>query len=262
MRGRQFGELIVRSTDGLLRSVTDLLLFQTYLVTALIGKHTKYEMDQGITEAQQLLEEINYTTIKSACYRLMRAGLIVKTKTPTALEIAITDLGKRRIDALFPAYHEKRPWDGHMYLISYDIPTKASSIRDLLRRHIHRAGAALLQESLWVTPYNPQKLLLDFSKHHHNPGTILVSKLGKDGAIGAEDLTDLLVRIYHLKDINERYHEFIQTYKNTRPQSLLPISLAYLSILKDDPQLPFALEPENFLGKQAYVCYRRLFHLS
>ncbi|MBU1327173.1 hypothetical protein KKB64_04890 [Patescibacteria group bacterium] len=33
----------------------------------------------------------------------------------------------------------------------------------------------------------------------------------------------------------------------------------YLSILRDDPQLPFQLLPDNWLGLKAYQLYRKIY---
>ena len=253
-----FGQQLARVSEGLLESVTDLLLFQFYLTTQMVGAHTTFQMERAVDEAHNILDDVNYKTIKSVLYTLTQTKHIERTAHRTILDVSITDLGKKRITSRFPMYHDKRPWDGHMYLVSYDIPNKARGMRNVLREQIRKAGAALLQESLWVTPYNPHLLLEDFSQRHHHPGTIIVSKLGRDGAIGAENLTDLLVRIYHLASVSSRYEKFIETYGHTRPQITLSASIAYCAILKDDPQLPFPLEPKNFPGKRAHDLFLRI----
>ncbi|MCX6793890.1 MAG: hypothetical protein NTY06_02180 [Candidatus Gottesmanbacteria bacterium] len=254
-----FTHQLTKVSEGLLETATDLLLFQVYLTTSLIGTHTIFQVEHAVGEAHHILDEVNYKTIKSALYALTNNGCITRSKKRSSLELDITELGKKRIESLFPTYRDKRPWDGHMYLISYDIPNKTSAIRNLLRESIRRAGAALLQESLWVTPYSPQGLLSDFSKTHHLTGTIIVSKLGKDGAIGAESLSDLLVRIYHLKSVNDRYAKFIEAYGHAHLQSNLAASFAYYAILKDDPQLPLPMPcSSSFSGKNNLAkCHAR-----
>jgi len=109
----------------------------------------------------------------------------------------------------------------------------------------------MLQESVWVTPYNPIDTLRSFIDKEGLTGTVIVSALGKDSSIGEEDLVSLLVRIYGLKTLNIRYTTWVGVYrKNDIDQGGL---IAYLSILKDDPQLPFELLPSWWKGDEAYT---------
>lgn len=78
----------------------------------------------------------------------------------------------------------------------------------------------------------------------------MVSDIGKDGSIGDEDLNNLVNRVYCLEKINQRYKDFINelgTIKVVNSQ----IHFQYLSILKDDPQLPFEILPFDWTGDKA-----------
>jgi DNA-binding transcriptional regulator PaaX len=103
-----------------------------------------------------------------------------------------------------------------------------------------------------MTPYNPTGIIDTFTEENSIPGTILVSKLGKDGAIGDEDRKTLIQRVYGYKKLNDRYKAFIDQYTNRKEVSKTQRALDYHMILTDDPQLPFALEPERFLAKEAH----------
>ena len=75
--------------------------------------------------------------------------------------------------------------------------------------------------------------------------------------IGKEKLEDLIRRVYRLDALNARYDEFMERYEpQNKPKSLFDMSAAYFAILKDDPQLPFALLPKDFLGEKAYHHYQ------
>lgn len=258
MERKQLTHQLLAASEGVLATVTDLVLFQMYLPLALVGKRSPYEIHRGFEEAQQLLADINYRTIKKALYRLTAQGLITRSPKRSVLELAITKEGKKRMEEIMPIYREHRPWDGVLYLVSYDIPTKANTSRDLLREYLRRVGCALLQESLWLAPYNPGQLLEEYSREHRIPGTILVSRLGHDGTVGQEKLETLLARVYRLDELAKRYRQFIAHYETaTTPISPLRLSLDYFAILKTDPQLPFALEPKDFPGRQAYHLFLR-----
>ena len=212
------------------------------------------DANRMVEEVHNMLDTVNYNSIKRAISHLKTQGLILRPKHDK-LTLSITKLGQDRIANIVPMYRTERPWDGYLYLISYDIPKKSNASRDRLREYIRRTGGALLQESLWMNPYNPTLILEDFVRLRRISGTVLVSKLGKDGAIGNENLDVLLDRIYHLHTLVKRYQTFIDTYKQVKHPSLLSLSLEYFSILKDDPQLPFDLLPNNFPAEHAYQLF-------
>ena len=168
---------------------------------------------------------------------------MTRNKGEDRLSLAITKQGKQRIREMLPTYKTERPWDNHIYLISYDIPKIANRSRDVLREYIKRTGGALLQESLWINPYNPTLLLESFTRHRDIPGTILVSKLGTDGAIGGETLAELISRVYKLDVLQEAYEEFLETYRRssgTPKRKLLWIILLFSSAIPSS----FPLEPK------------------
>lgn len=260
MRNKKLIKTLLDASEGLVATATDLVLFLTILPFALPGAHTHGEVTRRAEDVTSLISEnINYRTIKNTIKKLIEAGLVVKHSERNALEIAITKLGRERIDAIIPHYHENRPWDGHLYLVSYDIPAKPKTKRDKLREYLRRIGAVLLQESLWLTPYNPRDIVDDFVTENEIGGSLLVSKLGTDGAIGKEKIPDLIRRVYGLDALNERYENFLDMWKGKRKSgSLFGVATDYLSILKNDPQLPFLLLPHNFLGEKAYHLYQSL----
>lgn len=187
--------------------------------------------------------------IKNHVYQLKHRGLIDYTKRLWQ-EPVITAKGKKRLQAILPRYDEERVWDGRLYLVIYDIPVGNNYLRDRLRRTLKTLGCGLLQKSVWLTPYNPQKILQDFAAKHNLPGQILVSDLGKGGSIGEEDIRGLVVRVYKLDELNRRYLEFFEIWSKKKPQ---PEMLSHFySVLKDDPQLPFALLPDDWQGEKAW----------
>jgi DNA-binding transcriptional regulator PaaX len=255
-RSKQFTEILLKATDGLVGTVTDTVLMMIYFTLASPGRTSSYDMDQLVRETHEFVDSVNYKTIKNALYTLKKNGQISRSVKRTTLEIEITQEGRKRIAQLFPQYREKRPWDGHIYLISYDIPINANSKRALFRIHLHKTGCALLQASLWITPYAPQGIIQDFVSTYAPGGTILISKLGKDGAIGDETVPELVTRVYHLEDLARRYLEFIEKYEmDKRAGSPAQCAVEYFSILKDDPQLPFALLPQDFPCKHAHELF-------
>lgn len=247
----------MRVTDGLVGSAINGVLWWLYITGASFGKsRTSYGAHQAFREADEALREFNYESFKQIIKNLQKENLIKKPGKYSGFEINITQLGKQRIASILSTYQFQRPWDGFMYLISYDIPEQKHVTRNVLRSYLKRVGCALLQESLWLTPYNPRKLIDDFMQVHRIQGTILISRLGRDGAVGQESLGELLERVYNLSSLNARYEEFIHDV-SSQHFSTFQLAVKYQRILKDDPQLPFALLPKWWLGDEAQKQYEK-----
>ena len=72
-------------------------------------------------------------------------------------------------------------------------------------------------------------------------------------------MDDLVNRVYKLDQLNQRYSEFIFWVRKGRLDKK-QIAFKFLSILADDPQLPFDILPYNWLGNKAYKLFKK--HVS
>jgi len=233
---------------GLVMRLTDLSLLFLFLALTMTmaSKHSSKYLNGLFKKLQASLDE---GKIRNSFYQLKRRGLIDYSRGiwQTA---EITRIGKRRLKQILPEYEPKRMWDKRLYLVSYDIPDEQKIIRDNLRRILIKLGCGQLQKSVWLTPYNPKKALKDFVAENDLEGLVLVSDLGKDGSIGEEDNRNLVNRVYSLDELNKRYSEFLTCWKDKQIQP--EITAHFFSILRDDPQLPFELLPDDWLGEQAW----------
>lgn len=254
-----FSQTIKDTTETFLRTTTDLTLVMLYFMIVLPSKKTSIDILRLQEEAHDFIGTTNYDSIKSALHQLTRKGLIARSSKRTTLDITFSKEGKKHIDTIIPLYKSVRPWDGHVYLISYDIPTLANYKRRLLRMLIKNLSGAKLQESLYMTPYNPTIALKSHVDQYAIPGNILISNLGIGGSIGEESLVDLVARVYSLESLAKRYMHYLDTFPaSTKPS--VSAMLSYLSILHDDPQLPFELLPPNFPDKRAHERFLSLHH--
>lgn len=243
---------LIKLTSGLFHNLTDVCLF-----TIFFHLHS-YKIAYGKTSTGEAINEAIHLTKIVNSYNLNR--LIYKAINKSYLErkadyIKITDLGKERLTRLLPKYEHRRLWDGLIYLITYDIPEIKRRERDYLRDCLIQLGCAKLQQSVWLTPYNPKKIISDFVKERKLAGLILVSELKEGSAIGGKDMLEVLAKTYNLNEINEEYDKFISKINDQtlKGPSLL---MTYLSILKKDPQLPFELLPSWWMGEEAYNHYK------
>lgn len=231
--------LVARTGDLILLTMQFGVYFPTTTNRAKFFQEIENHYYQPIDEAK----------IQNCLYRLKRRGFIDYTKRLWQ-EPRITEQGEKRLKAILPQYDGKRIWEKHLYLITYDIPVKKNQLRNQLRQVLKTLGCGLLQKSVWLTPYNPKKVLEDFVAEKDLAGLVLVSDLGRDGSIGEEDNRRLVERVYHLDELNQRYEEFFKRWQKKKPKpEMLP---HFFSILKDDPQLPFALLPDDWLGEKAW----------
>lgn len=251
--------IVVMESDKLLARATDATLVAIFFGLDFVfsGAKNYPQMQRSGERALDHLADVNYEQIRRALYYLKRKGLVQYTRE-TIAQPRITAAGLRRLKGTIPFYDTQRVWDGVLYLITYDLPVKENHKRDTLRRFLKRLGAAALQESVWVTPYNPTELVRKFIEAKDIEGTILVSSIGKDGSIGGMELPKIIQKVYELNDLNSRYEGFILRYKGKKRFSKEELLNDFLSILEDDPQLPFALLPTDWVGDKAYKLFKKL----
>lgn len=250
-------DAIKKVTSNVCSSLIDLFIWQVALVGSSIGKTGPRGVSQAFYETDEVLKKFNHNTIYATWHQLFKKKLLTYKKRNNLYSPNITDYGKKRLQQIFPEYEKNRPWDKRIYLITYDIPEKARIKRNLFRQYLIRINSRLLQESMFINPYNPRQLISGFIERHKIPGTILVSDIGPDGGIGEMTIQDLLTKFYSLDDLNDRYHKFLKNVKEkTKPVKYLIFE--YLAILKNDPQLPFPLLPAGWLGDKSYSQYEKL----
>lgn len=257
MDRKELRKCILGVSEGIFSGIVDILLWEiAYLAEA----STTFSRNtwKASVKADRFLEGVNYETIKNALARARKKGYIKSVHHKKAWP-EITQEGKRRLEELIPHYDSRRSWDGRLYLITYDIPEEKKKLRELLREYLRRIGCGLVQDSVWLTPYNPREVLKNFITEHNLSGNILISDIGADGSIGDEDLKTLVARIYRLSDLNKKYEEFINHYESREIIDKLQANFAYLSILREDPQLPFAILPGDWAGDKAYQIYKQNF---
>lgn len=252
-------EVLLEVTDGMLSTITEIVLLELFFgLSLLVSGSYSGSVYHASKMADEMLEDIKTGTVKRTCHQLKSQGYITYVKGKNAAANArLTKEGLERVRGVLPQYKEKRNWDGKLYLITYDIPENRRKDRDSLRYFLKKFGCGQLQQSVWVTPHNPKGVLEEIVKENRIAGDIIISDTGKDGNIGRTNFKELMGRVYDLKKINDRYAEYIEMYRsgsfNTREQAIFK----FLSIVGDDPQLPYELLPEDWLGDKAHSLFRK-----
>lgn len=252
--------MIFQNTQGVFETVIDFTLFLIFLSGGLLGFRSKRDLFSSFSDASKLLEKINYKTFWAALQALKRKKLVQEIKQDQQSQVFLTSTGLTHLSTFLPTYQLRRPWDGKIYLITYDIPEHRHVHRDLLRNYLKvNLSAAFLQKSVFLTPYNPRRHLFEFAETHRLHGTILVSELNKDGTISDLTVPKILQKLYSLDELGRRYQNFIKKWRGFRKNSnRLELEFDFYSILLDDSQLPFELLPPNFPSDKAFTVYQKL----
>ena len=260
MKNKKLKKEILKISEGVVATVTDIILLLIfYGLEAMINPPTPSGARKARKAAYKDWEHLDYEIIKRTIYRLKKKGLIQYAKE-TLTRPRITTQGRKRLEAILPFYDKKRVWNGKLYLVTYDIPKKQKSSRERLRYYLKKIGCGRLQNSVWITPYNPQEVLEEFIKRNNLEGAVIISSIGDKESVGKESLRELVARVYNLDELHGRYLDFNLKYhriKKFKPRVRLEIISSFLSILKNDPQLPFKLLPPDWAGTEAYQIFQR-----
>jgi len=200
---------------------------------------------------------ISKESLKYAFWKAKNLGLLRRKRARSRYSWELTGEGARRLESKLPQYQKERPWDGKLYLVTYDIPEKKRYHRNKLRVFLMTIGARQFQQSVYLILWDPTEVLRHFIQVHDLNGLVIVSDTGTNGAIGDADLDTLIWNVFRLKDLNERYGSFLKQAEQPK-QEKSHLTFHYLSILKDDPQLPFHLLGPTWMGNRAYRRYLEL----
>lgn len=251
-RKRVLGVDIEEASYGWLGSMQDLALVTLVAAVQLHRASFVYRsVDSILSDAVDLFDRLQgkriQKSLKRALYDLAQHGYHHRWK--------ITELAYRRLRELVPVYRTKRPWDGSLFLVVFDIPENLRRSRDLLRAVLEEAHCGMIQKSVWVGIEDPKPELHDVVTWNELEEFVLVSKIGQDGYLSEEKIGSILQKAFKLDRLNLHYKAFLNDVISEKVQST-DLALRYLGILKRDPQLPFQLLPEEWRGDRAFAAYR------
>jgi len=193
MRSKEITEKIQELSFGVLNTLVDssLFLFAFWAQSYAVGSGRK-DLFKAIENSVNFVKEIRGESLRRGAYHAVEKGFLVRKGN----EFEITELGRKRLEEILTHYHTERPWDGKIYLITYDIPERRKRDRDLLREYLKRIGCGMFQASVWLTPYNPKKILADFVAEYKLSGLVVVSDIGRDGNVGQVPIGELVKKVY------------------------------------------------------------------
>jgi phenylacetic acid degradation operon negative regulatory protein len=188
--------------------------------------------------------------------RSLKTGYIEKIIKNGEVYFRLTSQGEEKIIRDFPIISlKKKPWDRRWRIVVFDIPEKAKRIREYLRAKLVELGFAMLQESVWITPFSIVEDLREYLEINHLEENVFVLVARR---AFASDEKKLAQKIWKLDKINNEYKKIWDKWRGEgesltgKEQEKLKIFLRnqYLEILATDPCLPRELLPSDWLGEK------------
>lgn len=255
MRRKKISKLVLKITDGVLSTLIDLVLLELFLFieTSISGSPKKLHMARVL--AWEDFERFNSDTIKRAIKRAQSRGFIKQ-------DFTLTKEGKERLEGILPKYFGKKEWNGNWYLVIYDIPEEVKGYRDALRKKLKKLGFGQLQASVWVCPFDffgEIKKIVD--KYEISPYVIFAIS----DRLGTREARILAEKVWNTEEINNQYRGLIDQYRELKKNSEKEnqewrkrrLYFEYLNILRQDPQLPRELLPEDWMGERAHQLFSK-----
>lgn len=169
----------------------------------------------------------------------------------------LTKAGIRHLRDILPSYKRRGTWDGRLWVVTYDITAKRNTTRDRFRTFLKEIGCGMIQDSVWLSVKDPRPWLTQKISDLHLRGSVIISCLGKDGSLGDEDVQELIMRVFGLRQLNRRYDRWIRKMKQVHQKITVTHGFEFLAIIRDDPMIPTELLPSTWNGHRAQEMFER-----
>lgn len=190
-------------------------------------------------------------TLDRVIKQLKKENLIEeKTQETGKRKLKITHQGELAINWLTPHFVQpKGKWDGHWYLVVFDIPEEIRGARNLLRRKLRELGFGQLQKSVFISAYNSLSIIEDLARRNK------IEKYIRTMVIDKIDNPQVLIeQAWPWPIMEEKIRKFLkeaQKYsglnKKKNPFKIKELEKKLSKILEDDPSLPQDLTPVSYL---------------
>jgi len=204
-------------------------------------------------------------------YHALRTGYVEKVIKKGEPYFRLTSKGQGKITRDFSLKGlQNKKWDGKWRVVIFDINEKKRKDRDSLRNKLRELGFGMIQESVWISPYDIIVDLREFVKTIGLGDQVFLMEVG---GLLAGDQKRLANKIWSLENINKEYHDLYSVLiklhdreklsmakveKEKARKELAEARNTYLLILKDDPCLPKELLPEDWYGEEVKKLLRNL----
>lgn len=194
-------------------------------------------------------------------YHSRRTGYIEKITKEGKPYLRLTPKGSDKVRRDFSLFSwQKRKWDRQWRIVVFDIAEANKKTRDNLRAKLRELGFGMLQESVWITPYDfvvDMREFLEAQGLGENAFVFETSSLRRDNRA-------LAAKIWPLDEINQGYEDLLSLLTKTRgrvktsEEELRTARSRYLEILREDPCLPSGLLPKVWYRDKVEAILKKL----
>ncbi|EJL43359.1 phenylacetic acid degradation operon negative regulatory protein PaaX [Brevibacillus agri] len=233
-----------------------------------IGSLTRLMGEFGLSEP----------AVRAAISRMLRQGWLESRKVGNKSYYSVSERGKKRLEEAAARIYkvETDVWDGKWCIASYNIPEERRALRDQLRKELGWMGFGMLTTSTWISPNDLADRVKELTESHEITEHVEIFSAGH---LGWSDPKQLVQKCWNIDEINAKYKEFIDTYREQFEQLSAKISSGeevadshcfvektklvheYRKFLFIDPDLPQELLPDLWLGKEADQLFQNYYQL-
>lgn len=209
-------------------------------------------------------------------WRSLKTGYIEKVVKDGIPYLRLTSRGKSRIERDFPLLAVQRgKWDRKWRIVIFDIEEINKQTREKFRHKLKELGFGMLQESVFISPYDIAK---DFAEFIEAQGLSDSAYVLEVSTIVVGDMKSFANRIWKLEELDKEYNKIIQKIKendltttsdrikqlndngnNVKTKDLInKILKGYMELVLKDPFLPEELLPVDWGGKKARILIKKL----
>ncbi|HSH24273.1 MAG TPA: phenylacetic acid degradation operon negative regulatory protein PaaX [Massilibacterium sp.] len=216
-----------------------------------------------------LLEEFghNEQSVRAAISRMNKQGWVKSIRRGNRSYYQMTEKGKERLEEAALRIFKFKPhhWDGKWRIVSYSIPEEIRNIRDEFRKELVWSGFGSLPGGIWISPNSLEKQVDNLIRKYEikNYVHMFLSEY-----LGPKTNKEIIKEGWDIKEINEKYSEFIKRYSQkyiidrtkiqkgemTDGECFVERTILvheYRKFLFIDPGLPEELLPDEWLGDSA-----------
>jgi phenylacetic acid degradation operon negative regulatory protein len=215
--------------------------------------------------SQKILESFeswNYRNrLRFDLLQLRRSGMVERRSANARSQWRLAEPGRlAAFGGVDPASRWSRKWDGRWRLLLFDLPARQQRLRLILWRWLRRQRFGYLQQSVWIVPDTIKETSTPLRQFKLTPESLTVI----EGTPAPPDTNDDIVRsAWDFALINRNYtaaiklaiagRRFVQAGKPVEMRKWLADERsAWLEAIANDPLLPEALLPKDYLGQKAF----------
>lgn len=131
-----------------------------YLVDAVVAAHQPFDrhgMYRKTIGNYYNWRDLDKKRFRTNLRRLEKEGFVKVYLENNQSYIELTNAGKEKVKLILAQdlqYKFPKKWDGKWRLIIFDIPNELRKTRDILRERLKNLGCLMLQESVFVFPFD------------------------------------------------------------------------------------------------------------